>query len=465
MKIVKHELAKREKVRRRKAKSRLAELGSNSEGNNWDVVSPSAEFIRNSTLAFETECENFTHGHCSSCRMSGLSIVPNRNGYCKGCAKRSAKDILMDRNSLPLWFNESGEAQYRVPPELADLTYAEKILIQRVSPFVALTHIVNGTFGIKGHVCAFEQDIDGFAMCLPRLATDTTVIKVIRSMRKEIGGDMSSVSKAYKVRKQNVLSALQFLQKHHADYRNVLICASNLDWIQGTEGYLQCVEIEEQVEPSEFDEDDAERDDNECRRIDTCDDGTEEFEERDSPDLNDDLGPSVSQTLGGADGDNICAFGYIDEGGNAPLSKEDQEINRLLRKAAADSPNAKDVAMVWPAQQNLPVDEYGETRIFVNAFPWLFPGGIGDVKDHPGSEGKANWYPTIPADIMKSKLTAFSFLQRRVGADVDLLRGRQVHERSDFWFFCPQLCRETQKFFLWSLVCRQIPKQLPERSW
>jgi len=393
MRNVKQLMAKREKQRLRTQKSRQSELGSNSDGDNWDIVGHSDEFIRKSILDFETECETISHGHCVSCRMSGLSLVPNRNGYCKGCSKRSTKDILMDRNALPLWFNDAGEPQYRVPHELSELTYAEKILIQRVSPFVAMTHIKDGTFGSTGHVCAFEQDIDGFAQCLPRLATDTTVIKVVRSMRKEIGGDMSSVNKTYKVRKKHVLSALQFLKRHHTDYRNILVVESNLDWMNGAEDFLQCAEIEvleeSRQECDSWDPEDCDRDVEESN--DVNEDGAEERCRVDTPDLNDDLGPSVSQTMGRAEGDNICEFGYIDEGGNAPLSKDDQEINRILRSAAKDSPNAKDVAVIWPSQESIPVDEYGETRIFLNAFPWLFPGGIGDVKDHPGSEGKPVW--------------------------------------------------------------------------
>ena len=44
--------------------------------------------------------------------------------------------------------------------------------------------------------------------------------------------------------------------------------------------------------------------------------------------------------------------------------------------------------MIWPASKQTPVDEFGDTRIFTNAFPWLFPGGVGDVKDFAGKEGK-----------------------------------------------------------------------------
>jgi len=45
------------------------------------------------------------------------------------------------------------------------------------------------------------------------------------------------------------------------------------------------------------------------------------------------------------------------------------------------------VNMQWPSVSEQPVNEFGETRIFFLAFPWLFPGGFGDPKDYPGDLG------------------------------------------------------------------------------
>jgi hypothetical protein len=41
--------------------------------------------------------------------------------------------------------------------------------------------------------------------------------------------------------------------------------------------------------------------------------------------------------------------------------------------------------MDFPTTSHDPVDEYGDKRIFALSFPWLFPGGLGDIKDFPGS--------------------------------------------------------------------------------
>jgi hypothetical protein len=125
-----------------------------------------------------------------------------------------------------------------VPLVLDRLPHAEKMLIQRVSPFVPLHHIKQGTFGLAGHVCAFEQDINGIAHVLPRLATESGVIRIVQDIKNEVGGEGESQSKAFRVRKHFVLEALSFLKSHNGEYEDITIDPSRLDWIQGEEGEL-----------------------------------------------------------------------------------------------------------------------------------------------------------------------------------------------------------------------------------
>jgi len=35
----------------------------------------------------------------------------------------------------------------------------------------------------------------------------------------------------------------------------------------------------------------------------------------------------------------------------------------------------------WPPRDVKPISEFSDTKIFCLAFPWLFPGGIGDIKE------------------------------------------------------------------------------------
>ena len=126
------------------------------------------------------------------------------------------------------------EEIFEVPEELACLTLVEKLLIQKISPFVPLEHIYKGTMGLCGHVCAFQQNITGITTILPRLPSDISMVRVVRQMSEELGGPFT-VGKAYRVNKDRVIKALIWLKTYNAQYKDICIDASNLDWIEGPE--------------------------------------------------------------------------------------------------------------------------------------------------------------------------------------------------------------------------------------
>ena len=382
--LVQAKMAKLESKRRSMAKSRLVskQLTDESALQASPPLSEEAKVEHNRN--FEKACEDISHSHCKCCRGIGLNFKVNKNGFCEKCKTKKDKEEYLHGGMLPVWYDANGTPQFRVPHQLSRLSHAEKILIQRCSPFVALHHIKNGTFGLTGHVCCFEQDIEGFVQKLPRLPHDATVLKVVRAMKTEVGGCKESSNKAYRVRKKEVLEALQWLQIHHKDYGNVKIEMDRLNWIEGVEGTLDGLAVEHRpLNPKEHE-----------HRQSVLDNDTSEGEGGDAVgdasmlDRNQDLGPSVTQTLGATPGDNIAQYGYIDVGGRSALSKEDQEINALLRESVGKSPNRRDIVFDFPEEKSIPVSEYGAYRIFTNAFPWLFPGGIGDVKDFNGKEGR-----------------------------------------------------------------------------
>jgi len=147
---------------------------------------------------------------------------------CKKCENLSS-DYWIKENLLPVWFNEDKIPQYRVPNELSSLTDAEKMLIQRISPFVPLHHIKSGTLGLRGHICCFPQDITSVCNILPRLPNDVHMIKMLQTYRDNIGND--SNIKAFRVHKDNVLGALHWLKQHHSGYKHISILETNLNWM------------------------------------------------------------------------------------------------------------------------------------------------------------------------------------------------------------------------------------------
>jgi len=59
------------------------------------------------------------------------------------------------------------------------------------------------------------------------------------------------------------------------------------------------------------------------------------------------------------------------------LSREDEILVKLINKKAKD----KAYRMGFPKRDVKPISEHGDTKIFCFAFPWLFPGGYGDIQD------------------------------------------------------------------------------------
>ena len=116
---------------------------------------------------FESRCAAMKHFRCNECHSVGICMKVSNKGLCKNCANND-KGYLLKTNTLPLWKDGRGRIHYDVPRELKCLTIAEKLLIQLASVVVPLQHIKNGVFGLLGHVCAFEQDVNEFAKVLPR---------------------------------------------------------------------------------------------------------------------------------------------------------------------------------------------------------------------------------------------------------------------------------------------------------
>ncbi len=144
------------------------------------------------------------HKHCTCCRRIRLNQDISKEGICTSCSKYKDPTYFLRNDALPVWY-ENGDTtnkpNFHLPSELKNLTLSEKMLIQRISPFLALQHIKNGVMGLKGHVCAFEQEINGLATILPRPLDDVNVIRVEQLVRAEIGSDIFT-RKAFKVRRR-----------------------------------------------------------------------------------------------------------------------------------------------------------------------------------------------------------------------------------------------------------------------
>ena len=326
-----------------------------------------SEQIHECFREFESGCKEIAHRVCGCCYSTGLSIkliVSGQNkGLCTRCAALKDRKYYLKRRALPVW-RDGKKTMFTVPPQLACLTHAEKMLIQRISPFVPLHHIKQGVMGLSGHVCAFEQDVVEFVNRLPRSIQDVTVLKVLKTVRSEVGSSKGAKVERFRVRKKEVGEALVFLKRYNTEYHDIEIDMDRLNWITGEEGDL------------------------EGHLLGSEDDTPAE----DANVTNSDMGPAPNVTMDCAapGDDNERVFGFLDVGGKAPLSERDTAINNSLQASVKRCTNKKDITVDWPAIETDPVSEFGDDKIFALAFPWLFPGGEGDVKDYP-KRNPAEW--------------------------------------------------------------------------
>lgn len=349
-------------LRKRAAESKITRFAKSKSRPSFDVKSfrqaPYHEqVVLDSLLRFESRMSSLEHSVCTSCFECSIDMpLRAKDSVCNRCCRSDDKGSCTEENiMLPTWEDDNGVTRYDVPDELSSLTVAELLLIQRVSPLVPLVHIRNGTLGIKGHVCSFLQDINGFASKLPRLPKDITAVKVVRSYK---GSDGIDAVKTYTVRRLKVMRALQWLVKYHKDYKEayesgeLTIDVTNLDWMNGAE--------EAELPTAEL---------------------FREFDTREEANGEKSIGVSETQ-CGDPDefNDEIESSG-ITSPTRASLTSEAQDaIIRSLKEAASDNTNLS--SLDWPQQSSDPISEYDESiRIFVNAFPHLFPGGICDVNE------------------------------------------------------------------------------------
>ena len=103
--------------------------------------------------------------------------------------------------------------------------------------------------------------------------------------------------------------------------------------------------------------------------------------------------------------------GFLDNGGKGTLSPQDQVINAVLQDAVNKSAAKKNITMSWPSISEEPISEFSNTRIFALAFPWLFPGGIGDIKDYVGKIGQWGEHMLFYQDARFASDKIFTFLQ------------------------------------------------------
>jgi hypothetical protein len=191
----------------------------------------SRQFIEE-TCRFEREMFNIHFSHCSTCHRRKINLHVNSNGVCSRCSKekKGHNKFGHENSALPLWIDKDGNKHFELPKVLLDLQLAECLLIQQVSPFIPVIHIRNGSIGSRGHVVSFYQDITSVCTIFPRLPSEVTMVKVVRSSTTR---NEDVIQKAFTVNKHRVLAALLWLKEHNSHYSHIKIDKTRFGWMQG----------------------------------------------------------------------------------------------------------------------------------------------------------------------------------------------------------------------------------------
>ncbi len=114
-----------------------------------------------------------------------------------------------------------------IPMELSSLTVLEQLLIQKRAPYIPSVHLNNGFFALMGQCVAFPQQVSKVCTDLPRHPDE-----IVTYIRQLGNSKTSSVHLQHlKVQCNKVINVLKWLKLHHAEYRDITINESKLDWV------------------------------------------------------------------------------------------------------------------------------------------------------------------------------------------------------------------------------------------
>ena len=303
-----------------------------------------------STSNFEAKCMTMVHKKCNACQIVSLQEIFQSDTCCKSCYGSSAwtKNFA---DMLPVWINDDEQTQLHVPDELSCLREGERLLIQQISVYVPLHHLMYGQLGAKGHIVSFPQDISDVCKELPRLPNNVSFIRVIKYFKID-DGELSSLS--FSIRREKVLRALYWLKKYNVQYEDINIVEENLDWIENQE--------EQQLTPTILK--------TSASNVIT-------------PNDEEDRGPSEEQIAIVTDGSDIIepCYGTVAAfNPHVPKEKDSPFIEGINEAEIVGKETArlqKRPVIQFPYVSSDPVCEYSERHLFEKAFPCLFPGGSG----------------------------------------------------------------------------------------
>ena len=235
-----------------------------------------------------------------------------------------------------------------VPECLQNLTQVEEMLIARVSPIMYVYRKHGGQRGYKGHVLNLSQDIQSLLDKLPQSVSNLPILILRRTGANDTFTNFT-------VRREKVLTALQWLKVNNPFYNTIIIDHAMIDQLpengvpneilhssNNSEQVMQSAPISNDSECNIDNESDTEIDDIDCIVNETDNDSNELAEQ------------------------NYTSF--------IPIPHQAQTEIEAIRSIIQD----QNTPLPWPELSQGPVNEFATEGLGTMAFPTLFPYGTGD---------------------------------------------------------------------------------------
>ncbi|EAU85037.2 hypothetical protein CC1G_04133 [Coprinopsis cinerea okayama7 len=236
-----------------------------------------------------------------------------------------------------------------VPPELACLRYAERLLVARVRHSVCWAKISTGMRKMKTNVICFEVPVPRVYDMLPPPRDDIQEVLAIFFTGPKPPTEEDMKRTPFLVRRNEVRRALEWLILNHCDYADVSISTQNLasypeDAPPVAVEYVHSTTNKSPENSSVFDKDQE--------------DGTSEGD--------------CLFTVHGITGDKL----------------ENMSVKTLKARAFRHLNNRGKFLVV--GHESEPLSLWNSPNIYPQMFPWLFPYGLGGVGSVPGTSQKAH---------------------------------------------------------------------------
>ena len=265
--------------------------------------------VQSKMLEFHHAMSSYQPNTCTTCQ-EGFPSTSCRGNECIRCSK--------DHHETKMFSAENNMHPCEVPPELQDLTQTEQMLISPIMPMMTIYRLPHGQLGYSGHVISLPHDVSSFVKSLPRQPSEMNILIV----RKHYSDGRH---KDFRVRKQKILAALQWLIANNPYFKDITINESVLNQLP-VDGTL-------------------------LNELPSC-----SFEEIES-----DQSPQVNHNM-----ELTSSF--------VPLlsSKRNTEDDTIRQQVAKNNP------VSWPSIQATAINEFNHEGYFCLAFPTLFPNARGD---------------------------------------------------------------------------------------